>query len=91
MQSVFLVDVEVLPGIEPGNKGFADLGLTAWLQHHPMGCIRAWDAARKRLSDYAAFNHQAVRVGVFAVGFTQGGFIQLFHIGDQHAVGADHA
>ena len=32
MQPAFLVDVEVLPGIEPGNKGFADLGLTAWLE-----------------------------------------------------------
>ena len=31
MKSFFL---EVTPGFEPGNEGFADLCLTAWPRHH---------------------------------------------------------
>ena len=35
-----LANVEVPPGFEPGNKGFADLRLTAWLWH------RVWSGRR---------------------------------------------
>ena len=32
--------LEVTPRFELGNKGFADLGLTTWLCHHILYCIR---------------------------------------------------
>ena len=35
-----LANLEVPPGFEPGNKGFADLRLTAWLWH------RVWSGRR---------------------------------------------
>ena len=35
MNRVLLL-LEVPPGFEPGNKGFADLGLTAWLWHRAL-------------------------------------------------------
>ena len=36
--------MEVPPGFEPGHKGFADLGLTAWLWHRIPQIVLAYYA-----------------------------------------------
>ena len=53
-------NMEVPPGFEPGNTGFADLGLTAWLWHRLIFRQKKWSGKRDSNSRHLPWQGNAL-------------------------------